>query len=110
MKTELQPDEVTIDTWSLHYVPPSGEKALGKLTITNQRLLFLPQHAAESLSLSIYNKSGLIILLKKDIREVNVEKSLFSKKALVTMADSSTHVFNYGAMNIDKLVAAIQSN
>jgi hypothetical protein len=110
MKIELQPNETTIDTWSLHYVPPSGEKALGKLTITNQRLLFLPQHGADSLSLSIYNKDGLIILRKTEIKEVNVQKSLFSKKALVTMTDSSTHVFNYGAMNIDKLVAAIQTN
>jgi hypothetical protein len=110
MKIEIQPDETIIDTWSINYIPPVGEKAIGKLSITNQRLVFLPQHGADSLSLSIYNKNGLINLNRTEIKSVNVQKSFFSKKVLITMADNSTHVFDYGVMNIDKLAAAIQSN
>ena len=110
MKIELQPSETIIDTWSINYISPVGEKAIGKLNVTNQRLVFLPQHDAAYLSLSIYNKNGLINLNRTEIKNVNVQKSFFSKKVLVTMADSSTHVFDYGVMNIDKLVAAIQSN
>lgn len=110
MKIELQPSETTIDTWSINYIPPFGEKAIGKLTITNQRLVFLPQHDAASLSLSVYNRNGQIILNKPEIKKVDVKKSLFSKKVIVTMPDNSTHVFDYGVMNIDKLATAIQSN
>lgn len=110
MKTEMQPGETAIDTWSINYVSPSGESGIGKLSVTNQRLLFLPQHDKTSLSLSIYNKNGLIILNKTEIKKVDAQKTFFSKKVLVTMADNSTHVFDYGVMNIDKLVAAVQSN
>lgn len=110
MKIEMQPGETPIDTWSINYVAPSGEVAIGKLTITNLRLAFLPQHERASLSLSIYNKNGLIILNKTEIKKVDTQRSFFSKKVLVTMADNSTHVFDYGAMNIDKLVVGIQSN
>ena len=40
MKIELQPGETKIDTWTLLYTPPGGGKYNGKLTITNQRLLY----------------------------------------------------------------------
>lgn len=110
MKLELQPTESTIDTWSIYYIPPNGKSIAGKLTVTNQRLLFLPQHDDNSLSLSVYNRNGLITFNKSGIKSVAPQKSLFSKKVLVTMADDSIHTFNYGMMNIDKLVAAIQKN
>lgn len=106
----MQPGEITTDTWSINYISPSDEKAIGKLTVTNQRLVFLPQHDINSFSLSIYNKNGLIILNKAEIKNVDVQKSFFSKKVRVTMADNSTHVFDYGVMNIDKLATAVQSN
>ncbi|WP_300597683.1 hypothetical protein [Niabella sp.] len=110
MKLELQPNETTIDTWAINYVGPNSKTATGKLTITNQRLLFLPQHGADSLSLSVYNRQGLIVLDKSCIRNVAAQKSFLSKKVLITMSDDSVHTFNYGVMNIDKLVAAIQNN
>ena len=40
MKITLQPGETAIDTWSLFYFPPNGGKYNGKLTVTNQRLLY----------------------------------------------------------------------
>lgn len=109
MKLDLQTAENIIDTWTIYYIPPNGSSIAGKLTVTNQRLLFLPQHEDNSLSLSIYNRKGLLTFNKSDIQQVNAQKSLLSKKVLVTMSDSSTHTFNYGVMNIDKLVAAIQN-
>ncbi|MCF3110831.1 PH domain-containing protein [Niabella sp. CC-SYL272] len=109
MKFELQPNEAPIDTWAINYIGPNNKAAVGKLTITNQRLLFLPQHDMDSLSLSIYNRKGMIVLNKSDIKDVTVQKSLLSKKVFITMPDDSVHIFNYGMMNIDKLVAAIQT-
>ncbi|MBO9591469.1 MAG: hypothetical protein J7599_01085 [Niabella sp.] len=110
MKPALQPNETTIDTWAINYMAPDSKTAIGKLTVTNQRLLFLPQHGADSLSLSVYNRQGLIVLNKSDIKHVVAQKSFLSKKVRITMLDDSIHVFNYGVMNIDKLVAAIQNN
>lgn len=110
MKIELQPAETILDTWALYYLPPSGKSVAGKLTVTNQRLLFLPQHDDHSLSLSVYNREGLLTLNKPDIRQVATQKSFLLKKVLVTMQDNSLHTFNYGVMNIDKLVAAIQNS
>lgn len=110
MKLDLQTAERIIDTWTIYYIPPNGSSIAGKLTVTNQRLLFLPQHEDNSLSLSIYNRKGLLTFSKSDIQQVNAQKSLLSKKVLVTMSDNSTHTFNYGVMNIDKLVSAIQNS
>jgi len=110
MKPDLQPGETIIDTWAIYYIPPGGRSVAGKLTVTNQRLLFLPQHDDSSLSLSVYNRKGLLAFNKPDIRQVATQKSFLSKKVLVTMPDNSVHTFNYGVMNIDKLVAAIQNS
>jgi len=110
MKLELAPNETTIDTWAINYIAPDSKTSMGKLTVTNQRLLFLPQHGAGSFSLSVYNRNGLLVLEKSDIKNVTAQKSLLAKKVVVTMSDDSVHVFNYGIMNIDKILAAVQAN
>ncbi|WP_018630992.1 hypothetical protein [Niabella aurantiaca] len=110
MKIALQPAEAITDTWAIYYIPPNGKPVAGKLTVTNQRLLFLPQHDDHSFSLSVYNREGLLTFNKMEIREVNTQKNFLSKKVLVTMSDQSVHTFNYGVMSIDKLVAAIQND
>lgn len=110
MKLNLEPNETTIDTWAINYITPDSRTSIGKLTVTNQRLLFLPQHEEDSLSLSVYNRNGLIVLAKSDIKNVAAQKSLLAKKVVVTMSDDSVHVFNYGMMNIDRILAAVQAN
>jgi len=110
MKLELAPNETTIDTWAINYIAPDSKTSMGKLTITNQRLVFLPQHDPGSFSLSVYNRNGLLVLEKSDIKNVTAQKSLLAKKVVVTMSDDSVHVFNYGIMNIDKILAAVQAN
>ena len=40
MKIELQPGEQKINTWTLLYNGPKGHKYNGKLTVTNQRLIY----------------------------------------------------------------------
>jgi len=110
MKLNLEPNETAIDTWAINYIAPDSKTSVGKLTITNQRLLFLPQHEAGSFSLSVYNRNGLIVLDKSAIKNVAAQKSLLSKKVVVTMSDGSVHVFNYGIMNIDRILAAVQAN
>jgi len=44
----LRPGETAIDTWTLIYTPPGGGKYDGKLTVTNQRLLYKVVAAIEA--------------------------------------------------------------
>jgi len=113
LKIPLSPDEKEIDTWTILYIPPDGGKYNGKLTITNKRLLYdarFDVSAKGLLSETLFTKRGsedFLEINKKDIKEVRTEKSLLSKKAILILTDGSKHTFNYGALNIDKVIAAI---
>ncbi len=112
----MLPSESAINTWSILYVPPGGGKYNGKLTITNKRLLYdtrFDESARGLLPDEMYakwGKDGYVEIFKSDIKAVKVEKSVLVKKAIITLADGTRHTFNYGVLNIDKVVAAIENN
>ncbi len=114
MKIELLTDESTIDTWAIIYTTPDGGKYNGKLTITTKRLLFdaksdVPVKAfLPETMLAKCKRDGYLEINKSDIKDMLVEKSLLAKKATLTLADGSKHTFNYGVLNIDKVVEAIK--
>ena len=109
MTHELRPGERAIDTWTLFYLPPGGGKYNGKLTVTNQRLLYDAKLDASLLGvLSNHLVEGRLAIEKDAIEGIEVERKLFSKKAMLTLVDGSRHIFDYGAMNIDKCVAAME--
>ncbi len=111
----LSDDEQTIDTWTLLYIPPGGGKYNGKLTITNKRLLYDAKYDVSAkglLSEAMFIKwgsEGYLEINKSEITDVQVEKSFLAKKAILTLTDGTKHTFNYGALNIDKVVVAINS-
>jgi hypothetical protein len=114
MNVNLQPGERVIDTWTLFYLPPNGGKYNGKLTVTSQRLLYDAKFdasftgmVAEALTYK-WGSEGYLEIAKEDIQSVEVQKKLFSKKAILTLSDGSVHTFDYGAMNIDKCAEAIK--
>ena len=115
MKYELQQGETKIDTWTILYIPPGGGKYNGKLTITNKRLLYDAKYDVSAkglLSEAMFIKwgsEGYLEINKADIKDVQVEKSFLAKKAIVTLTDGSKHVFNYGALNVDKLAEVIKA-
>ncbi len=112
---ELLPEETVIDTWTLLYIPPGGGKYNGKLTITNTRLLYDAKYDVSAkglLSEAMFIKwgsEGYLEINKADITDVQVEKSFLAKKAILTLTDGSKHIFNYGALNIDKVVVAMRA-
>ncbi len=116
MKIELQPNENKIDTWTILYIPPGGGKYNGKLTVTNKRLLYDAKYDVSAkglLSEALFIKwgsEGYLEIHKADVKDVRVEKAFLSKKAIVTLTDGSEHIFNYGALNVDKVADAIRSN
>jgi hypothetical protein len=115
MEAILQPGEVYLDTWSLFYLPPGGGKYNGKLIVTNHRLLYdamfdatFKGMVAGALTVR-WGSEGYLEIDKKHIQSVEVQKKLLSKKCVLTLTDGSKHTFDYGAMNIDKTVAAIEA-
>lgn len=110
MAEALNAGEQALGNWTIFYVPPEGGKYNGKLTVTNQRLLYDAKLDA-SLAGVLTNRTaqGELQINKSDIAGVEVQKSFFSKKTIVTLSDGSKHTFDYGALSIDKCAAAIQA-
>ena len=84
--------------------------ATAKAAITNQRLLYDAKFDASLIGvLGNRAATGGLEIEKSEISNVEVQKKLLSKKAILTLSDGSTHTFDYGALPIDKCVDAIQA-
>lgn len=116
MKIELQPGETKINTWNILYLPPGGGKISGKLTVTNRRLLYDAKFDITAKGLlpeTLFVKWGSVGYLefdKSEIKQVEIINNFLSKKAVITLADGTKHVFNHRVLNIKKLADAINSN
>ena len=113
MKFDLLTGEIVIDTWTILYETQQGGKFNGKLTVTNQRLLYdakfdvSAQGLLEEVLFVKWGSEGYVVIPKERIIDVKVSKSLFSKKVILTLDNNSQHTFNYGMLNIDPVVEAI---
>jgi hypothetical protein len=110
-KIPTEPGEVTIKEWTILYEPAEGGKFNGKLRVTNQRLLFDAKFEAGYLQNRAVHSGAdgsVLIIPKFRIKDVTVKKGFLAKRAIVTLDDGSQHTFNYGALNIDPVAAAIQ--
>lgn len=112
-KLQMEPGEVKIGTWTLMYKPPSDGRYSGKLMVTNRRLCYDAQYdysvggiATETLFMK-FGSEGYIEIPKNRIRSVEAQKSFFSKRAVVTLDDSTVHIFDNRMLGIDKLMEAI---
>jgi hypothetical protein len=107
---DLRPGEAAIDTWTLFYHHPDGGKYNGKLAVTGRRLLYAASDDASFAGvLGSRAAAGYLEIERNEISGIEVRKKLLSKKAFVTLADGTVHIFDYGAMNIDKCVAAMEA-
>src|SRR5687767_4027725 len=113
MKIEMQENEQIINTWTVIYSNPEGAKYNGKLTVTNKRLLYDAKFDVTTRGLieeNLFIKWGseeFIVIPKNRIVKVEVSKKLFAKKVILTLDNDTTHVFNYGMLNIDPVAKAI---
>jgi hypothetical protein len=111
MSEDLQAGESVLGHWTLLYIPPDHSgKYNGKLTVTNQRLLYDAKLDA-SLGGVLANRTakGSLSINKADITDIEVQKSFFSHKATLTLSDGTKHIFDYAALSIDKCVDAIKA-
>ena len=108
MNLEMQPSEKLIDTWTVIFLPNNSTKINGKLSVTNQRLIYEMQYnistiqeVYESSYTSQSDENSILEIPKEDITKVEVEKSVFQKKVIVTVRNGAQFIFSYGIMNID---------
>ncbi|MFC1615798.1 PH domain-containing protein [Patescibacteria group bacterium] len=113
-KFELEQGEKEIDTWTIMYQMPKGDKFNGKLMVSDKRLVYDAQFDMSVGSLIdqaflVKTEGGPVISIPKSkIKKVDVEKKFFSKKVIITLNDDSKHIFNYGMLSVDKLVDAVR--
>ena len=108
-----QPDEQEVDHWFLIYLPTGGGRFGGWLTVTNKRLLY-----DVGFSGRVFGRlEGRLEINKEDVKNVQVEKTMFNRKCMITLADGTLHTFdsrrfflrpNYLG-DIDEIAAAIQA-
>jgi hypothetical protein len=127
----LESGESLLGKWTLNYIPSTGERYLGKLSVTNKRVIFIAQFdvgaiakaaagltaaAALAGTLGLNNawvkcEESLVsfAIPKPNIKQVEPKKSFFSKSVKLTLDNGSVHVFHYGILSVNKIVAAIQA-
>ncbi len=115
MDIKLNPGEAKIDAWALLYLPPDGGRYNGTLLVTNQRLVYGAKFdlsfkgMAERAAPVKWSGESIFEIAKKDIAKVAVENEFLNKKCIVTLSNGSKHTFDYGSMNIDKVVASVEA-
>ena len=113
-KFNLDLGETELHNQTVLYTPPKGGKYNGKLVITNTRLLYdakFDMSASGMLEEVLFIKSGsegYLQIPKNRIKDVEVQKSLFAKKVILTLDNNEKHIFNAGALSVDKIVEAIK--
>lgn len=113
MAFELQPGEEIIDTWPLLYSPPGGGEYDGRCTVTNQRIMYssnLGQEIKKTLAEFINPSTGTrewLAIPKERIIVIETSKTYREKRVILTLDNGQRHEFSYGALNIDRLVEAM---
>jgi hypothetical protein len=111
---EMLPDENEIGHWTLNYIPASGGRYTGPLTVTNLRLLFDAQFNTSAVGslreLMVFKGTwGYIAIPKSRIQKVDVVSSMLKKKVVVTLDNGEAHTFDYGMLSVQKIAEAINA-
>jgi len=119
-----------IGEWTINYLPEEGGRYTGKLTVTDEKLLFVSLYESSNKTIvkaifldvgtfaaagghSVYRYSNddeaRVDLPAAEIARVEAAKKGVMKRAVVTMNDGQQFVFDYGMLSVQRLVEAIQS-
>lgn len=110
----LEPGETKIDTWTVIYQSPNGGKFNGKLLITDKKLYYDARFDVSTVGLlgeALFVKSGsedYLAIPKTRIANIETKKSFLKKRVILTLDNGQIHIFDYGMLNIDKIVDAIK--
>ena len=114
--------------WTLNYLPSDGGRLTGRLSVESENVRFSALYDSSnseiikgiSGALGVFTASGghasyvhnsdtefEVVLPKAEIASAVQAKKGMMKRAVITMADGSEFVFDYGMLSTKKLVAAI---
>ena len=111
---QLQEGEKLIGTWMINYIPPNGGRYLGQLDVTDTNLYFdgkFDMSFSGMIQEALFVKkgsAGYLSIPRKVIHKVEAKRSFLKKKVMLTLTSGQVHTFDYGALNIDKLVEALE--
>ena len=114
VELNLETGEKKIDTWTIIYIDPKGNRYNGKLTVTDRRLLYDAKFDMSFWGLleeSLFYKTGsegYLTIPKSRIVKIETKKSFIKKQIIITIDNGQVHTFDYGMLNIDKIVEAIE--
>lgn len=105
--------ERVLGEWTMNYLPPTGGRYTGKLTVSDRRMCFAATFDTSlrgtlAQLVLVTGAEGYVEIPKSSITAVEAQRSLLRKRVLVTLDDGSRHTFDYGALSVDKVVAAIE--
>ena len=109
----LDEGERSLGTWTIMYLPPGGGRYNGVLNVTDRRLIYDAKFdisasgVVEEALFFKWGSEGYVVIPKERIRRVEAKKSFTAKKVILTLDDEQEHVFSYGMMSVDKVIAAI---
>ena len=116
------------DTWTINYLPDDGGRLTGKLTVGDEEVRFDALYDSSNAevvkgilgavgafaatgghAVYVHNTDSefSIVLPRSEIASVEQARKGMMKRAVVTMVDGSTFVFDYGMLSTKKLVAVI---
>ena len=116
--------------WTINYIPEEGGRYTGKLTVTDERVLFKSLYESGNKTIikaifldvgtfaaagghTVYRYSNddeaRVDLPAAEIVRVEAAKKGMMKRAVVTMKDGQQFVFDYGMLSVKNLVGAIES-
>lgn len=113
----IGPDETELDRWSVNCAPPFGRLVVGKLIVTNRRVLFDPQTNAGGVGAMLFSLVGraawkqknTLIIDKAQIVRAEKESSILGPRVVVELADGLTVRFDRGVvLGVNEVLAAIQ--
>jgi len=116
--------------WTLNYLPEEGGRYTGKLTVTDEKVVFVSLYESSNKTIvkaifldvssfaaagghNVYRYSNddeaRVELPVAEIAGVKTNKTGLMKQAVVTMQGGEEFVFDYGMLSVKKLVATIES-
>lgn len=122
--------EKELGEWTINYIPEEGGRYTGKLNVNNEKIHFKSIYESSNKTIvkaifldvvsftsagghTVYrysnDKEAVVELPVMEIASVEATKKGLMKRAVITMKDGQSFVFDYGMLSVGKLVAAIDS-
>lgn len=94
MQIDILTWEEIIDSWQLFYAAPDGMRSNGRCTVTRKNIYY-------------NNPTGEVRIAKCLIRQIEVKRTLFRKRIVITTYNGEQHTFRCNGIKAGRVVEAI---